>query len=486
LPEPETKRRYHMDENNQEQIPQQEIEQSISQQKPGSQKELTLSELGSLKLAQQRRKILSVCFMTGGIGLIIALLIFGSYVVMQMQTEEKTVFVAPPPPKRTYEPRKLEHKVKVQKRQRSSSRPTMVPRLVAMKKSNMTLPNIKMDPKVINTSFQPKFKSVSGKGIGAGLGTGYGVGGFGSGVNKFDFFGIRGKGDKIAVLVDTSTSMVEEQMGGVKGYMKVKSRVNKVIDALGEGSIFNLIVFADAADALFKKLQISNPKHKKAAKTYLRPFNTEGNWGLATGNITPDGKGLLAQGGTTRLDLALTASFQQGADTILIISDGAPKVMRGITSDEMQAYNNLRSEWEKKNQKKLDVDDSGDEGKMVKVWVPPQKARPAKKGPPKEGEAVDNGSPAVKGHFVMRHHRGNRKRRPKFPVSPPKARYWTLAEFLKHLRLLHEHYYLKKGQKPPVIHCIGYKIDKEGNAFLKAIAKEYKGKYRRVQSIKSR
>ena len=474
--------------NNQEQVDQQDLSQSVSQNTDVQNQALSLSELGSQKLAQQRRKILSVCFMTGGIGLIVALAIFGSYVVMQMGIEEKTVFVAPPPPKRAYEPRKLEHKVKVQKRQRSSSRPTMVPRLVSMKKSNMTLPDIKMDPKVINTSFQPKFKSVSGKGVGAGLGTGYGVGGFGSGVNKFDFFGIRGKGDKIAVCVDSSTSMVEEQMGGVKGYMKVKSRVNKVIDALGEGSIFNLIVFADAADALFKKLEISNAKHKKEAKTYLRPFNTEGNWGLAVGNVTPDGKGLLAKGGTTRLDLALTASFQQGADTILIISDGAPKVMRGISNDEMQAYHNLRSEWEKKNQKKIQQWDNKNAGggKAVKVWIPPRKARKGKPGPPKEGEAPDHGSPAVPGHWVMRtqHHHGRAK--PSFPVKPPTARYWTLAEFLKHLRLLHEHYYLKKGRKPPVIHCIGYKIDKEGNAFLKALAKEYKGKYRRVRSIKSR
>ena len=470
--------------NNQQQIDQQDLNQDDSLS-PSQHNAPSLSELGSMKLAQQRRKILSVCFMTGGVGLIIAVAIFGSYVVMQMGIEEKTVFIAPPPPKRSYEPRKLEHKVKVQKRQRSSSRPTMVPRLVSMKKSSMTLPDIKMDPKVINTSFQPKFKSVSGKGVGAGLGTGYGVGGFGSGVNKFNFFGIKGKGDRLAVLVDTSTSMVQEQIGGVKGYMKVKSRVNKVIDALGEGSIFNLIVFADAADSLFKKLEISNAKHKKEAKSYLRPFNTEGNWGLSTGNVTPDGKGLLAQGGTTRLDLALTASFQQGADTILIISDGAPKVMRGISNDEMQAYSNLKKEWEKKNQKKIDKWNEKNKGGggLVKVWVPPRKARKAKKGIPKEGEKPDNGSPAVEGHWVMKT-TGTKKI--SCPIEAPKARYWTLAEFMKHLKLLHEHYYLKKGKKPPVIHCIGYKIDKEGNAFLKAVAKEYKGKYRRVKSLKSR
>ena len=455
-----------------------------------------LVELGSQKMAQQRRKLLSVSFMTGGIGLAISLIIFGGYVIMNMQVEEKTVFVAPPPPKRRYEPKKLEHKVKIQKRQRSSSRPTIVPRLVAMKKANMTLPEIKVNPKVINTSFQPKFKSVSGKGVGVGLGDGYGLGGFGQGVNKFDFFGIRGKSDRVAILVDVSVSMVEEEKGGVAGYMRVKSRINRVVEALDEGALFNVIVFGDAADACFKRLEIANSKNKKTAKDYLAPFNTEGNWGCASGNIHADGKGLPAKGGSTRLDLALTAAFQQEADTILIISDGAPMVLRGITADEMRAYANKRREWEKENAKKIQAYNDAQTTtttapvKTVKVWIPPKKARPPRKGPPKEGQPPDTGSPAVPGHWEIRTtHSGGHRHGPKMPKCPFKApteRYWTLTEFLKHLKLLHEHYYIKKGKKRPVIHCIGYKIDRKGDKFLKALAKAYKGKYRRVQTLRAR
>jgi hypothetical protein len=448
--------------------------------------EKKLADLGSETLANERRKILSICFLSGGIGLIISLLIFGGFVVMHMQTEKTTVFVAPPPTKRTYEPRKLEHKVKVQKRQRSSSRPTMVPRMVAMKKTNMSLQEITMDPKVINTSFQPKFKSVSGKGVGAGLGTGYGVGGFGSGVNKFDFFGIRGKGDKVAILVDTSTSMVEEGKGGEKGYTKVKARVNQVIDALSDGALFNVITFADAADALFPKLLIANEKNKNKAKEYLKPFNSAGNWGLSYGNVTQDNKGLYAQGGTTRLDLALTAAFQNEADTILIISDGAPQVLKGVDPKEMEEYAKRRSAWMKKNQSKIKrwSEKSSKPQKTRKVWVPPQKGRPPSKKPPKEGEAPDMGTPDVPGHWVMQTVGGGYGHRPEFKEKPPEPKFWTIQEFLTHLKMLHKYYYLKRAQKPPTIHCIGYKIDGDGNRFLRAISKAYKGRYRRVQSIK--
>ncbi len=442
-----------------------------------------LAGVGFYKLSEKNRKILWTVLLVSLAVHLVAGLIFGSIVIMRALSEEKIVFSVPPTPRKSYEPRKLEHKVKVQKRQRSSSRPTMVPRMVAMRQSNVSLPDIKVDQRVINTSFQPKFKSVSGKGVGVGLGTGYGIGGFGPGVSTFDFFGIRGRGDKVALLVDVSTSMVEEQMGGVEGYMKVKSRVGKVIDALSEGAIFNVIVFGDASDAFFKKLEIASVKHKKDAKDYLRPFNTEGNWGLAQGNVKAEGRGLQADGGSTRLDLALTAAFQQGANTILVISDGAPMVLRQPTQDEYQAYNNKKSEWEKENKKQIQ-DDKNDAagGKMEKVWIPDQPARPPKKGPPKEGEAPDNGSPAIPGHWEERWTTPPKKG-PDCPIPAPKAQYWNLTEFLQHLKLLHENYYLAKGMKPPIIHCIGYKIDKEGNAFLKGVAKEYKGQYKKVNTL---
>jgi len=455
------------------------------------QMESLLSGIGFYRMSEQRRnQIVTFCAVSAGLH-VVALVLSVFIIAMRTHLEEKTVFVAPPPPTRTYEPRKLEHQVKVQKRQRSSSRPTVVPRIVSMKTSNIALPEIKMDPKVINTAFQPKFKAVSGKGVGAGLGTGYGLGGFGPGVSKFDFFGIRGRGDKIAVLVDVSVSMVEEEMGGVTGYMRVKNRVNSVIDALSEEAMFNLVVFGDASAKLFDELVVANDANKKKAKDYLRPFNTEGNWGLAIGNIQAEaGKGLPAIGGSTRLDLALSACFQQGADTILVISDGAPMVMRDVSADEMQAYSVRRAEWEKENAAKLQAFDeaagAAGPGEKRKVWIPPVKPRPPSNKPPKEGEQPDMGHPGSPGRWEWRtehHHRGG-SRRPSPPFEAPKPRYWTLNEFLTHLRILHKEYYLEKGMKPPVIHCIGYKVDREGHVFLSAIAKEYKGKYRRVQTIK--
>jgi hypothetical protein len=442
-----------------------------------------LSGIGFTKLSERRRKqLITLLLISLGIHLV-ALLIFGGVVVMRALREEKTVFVAPPPLK-TYEPRKLEHKVKVQKQQRSSSRPAMAPRMVSAKPSDFALPEIKANPKVVKTSFQPKFKEVTGTGLGVGLGTGYGVGGFGLGVSAFNFFGIRGRGDKIAILVDVSVSMVEEEAGGVAGYERVKRRLEQVVDALSDAALFNVIVFADAASAMDKELIIASKGNKAKAKEYIRPFNTAGNWGLTSGNLNSTFAGLPTAGGTTRLDLGLTAAFEQGADTILIISDGMPKVKKSLSQADRDKHQEEQAAWREQNQSKIQQWDENYAGAAVqteRVWIPDTPARPPSKSPPKEGQAPDKGSPAIPGHWAIRHV-NTHPPRPQPPPLPDPG-WWTLADFIDHFTRLHEATYAKKGRKPPIVHCIGYQINEEGGAFLKGLARQYKGQYRRVSRV---
>lgn len=428
---------------------------------------ILLSGLGYYKLSKQRRKTLLIIVGTSvGIHLL-AMIAFGSMTLIRSLREEKVVFKVPPPLK-TYEPRKLEHEVKIQKRQRSSSRPSMRPRIVAMKPMDFALPEIKTDAKAIKTSFQPKFRAVSGVGLGTGLGTGYGVGGFGMGVSEFDFFGIRGRGDKIAILVDVSESMVEDEKGGEKGYIRVKNKICDVVDALSEQGMFSLIVFADAASALEPKMIIANSENKEKAKKFLFPFNTAGSYGLCSGNLHPSDLGLRAIGGTTRLDLALTAAFEQGADTILIISDGLPMVKKEIAAVELEAYKKQVEQWEKKNQKLIEAYNEARANtpyEEKKVWVAPRQRR--------EGQAE------IKGHWTTQ--KVYKQPLPNVPSKPssPNA-IWTLSDFVDHFETLHKALYVQKGGKPPVLHAIGYSIDDKGSNFLKALIKHYKGRYRRV------
>ena len=70
---------------------------------------------GSTALNSKRRKLLYGILMGSLAVHVFALAVFGSIKLVQYLTKEETVFEAPPPSK-TYEPRKVELKVKVQKR----------------------------------------------------------------------------------------------------------------------------------------------------------------------------------------------------------------------------------------------------------------------------------------------------------------------------------------------------------------------------------
>lgn len=447
-----------------------------------------LSGLGYYRLSEQRRKLLGIVLLISlGVHLL-GLLVFGSVVVMRAFREETTVFKVPPPMK-TYQPRQLEHRVKVQKMQRSSSRPSVTPRLVSQRVSKFALPDIVVDPKVVKTSFQPKFKAISGKGMGIGMGTGYGVGGFGQGVSSFDFFGIRGSGDRIALLMDVSVSMAEEDEKkgvtdkGIEGFQRVKDRISRVIDALSEQSVFNVIAFANTADAWSSEMRVANAEAKSEAKRWLRPFNTSNNLGLSRGTAGHSKFGLqTAVGGQTRLDLAITEAFKLGADTILIISDGLPRVMRNYTDEERAAQQKAQERWQKQNASALKSNSSAQTTtKREKVWVEGKSARAAVI---KEGKRIA-ARKATKGHWEYRmvstQRGGNRPRltpRPNFPEPM-----WQLSDFTKHMELLQEGLNKPKGRRKPVVHCIGYRIDKDGSHFLRALAREYKGQYLKVSKI---
>ncbi len=441
-----------------------------------------LLSFGFSRLSQQRKRTLRYILL-GSLGVhVLGMLIFGGMVLAHYLQEEKTVFEAPPPSK-TYKPREVELKVKVQKRQKSSSRPAIVPRLVAMKPSELALPEIKVDPKLITTTFQPKFKAATGKGLGAGLGGGHGLGGFGEGMSAVNFFGIQAKGERIAVLVDVSVSMIEEERGGFAGYLRVKQRVGDVIDALKDGTLFNLIVFADGCSVMENQMVYAKDETRQKAKLFLRPFNTEGNYGLDNGNFNPGNVGVPAAGGTTRLDLALTAAMQQGADTILIISDGLPQVQKVQDASRMQAHAQQMAQWNQQHAGEVAAYANAVAAAPVeRVWVPPTPARPPSKAALKEGAKPDPGAPARAGYWTeVRQTHGIA--RPQAPALPPPG-FWNLTDFINHIGILYESTHKPKGLKQPQIHSIGYQIDRDGGAFLNDLARAYKGQYRLVRKLK--
>ena len=436
---------------------------------------------GKEVLSSRRRNLLRYILL-GSLGAhLLAGVIFGSIKLVQYLNKEEVVFEAPPPSK-TYEPRKVELKVKVQKRQRSSSRPAVVPRMLSTRPSNISLPEIKVDPKVVSTTFQPKFKAVSGKGLGAGLGTGYGTSGFGDGVSSINFFGLSARGERIAVLVDVSVSMVEEERGGPAGFNRVRQRLADVVKSLKDGTLFTVVAFADACSTMTPKMVYASEETRNQARKFLNGYNTEGNYGLESGNFSGANIGVRATGGTTRLDLAITAAMMQGADTIMIISDGLPEVEKAVDQNQMKAYYATLEQWKAANSAALaNYEREYANAPVKKVWVPPQPARPPSNPKTlKEGVKPDPGAPARPGYWTEVRDVGPRPS----PPPPPKAGKWTLNDFITHMNAIYDQEYKPKSLKMPQVHCIGYQIDKPGGDFLNSLSKHFKGQYRLVRKLK--
>ncbi|MBR0057364.1 MAG: hypothetical protein IJP66_08555 [Kiritimatiellae bacterium] len=432
-------------------------------------------------LRARRRAMLRYILLGSLAAHVVALLVFGGIRLAAYLAREEVVFEAPPP-SITYEPRKVELKVKVRKSQRSSSRPSVVPRMVSARPSNISMPEIKVDPKLVTTSFQPKFKAVGGKGLGAGLGAGYGSGGFGDGVSSINFFGLSARGERIAILVDVSVSMVEEERGGPEGFGRVRERLSQVVKSLRDGTLFTVVAFADACSTMSDKMVYASDATRAKARDFLNGFNTEGNYGLDAGNFAGGGAGLKAVGGTTRLDLAITAAMLQGADTIMIISDGLPEVEKGLDAAAIEAYNESVRRWHEAHRGEVEAYERAYASAPVRrVWVPPQPARPPSNPKVlKEGAKYDPGAPARDGYWREVRDVGSRPS----PPPMPEAGRWTLADFVAHMNLIYEAEYRPKGLKMPQVHCIGYQIDKQGGAFLNDLARRFKGQYRLVRKLR--
>jgi len=447
---------------------------------------LFLTGIGYYQLSKQRKKTLrQVLWISIGIH-VVGLLIFGSLTILESFRDEPTTFVAPTPMK-TYEPRELEHKVKVQQKQRSSSRPQVRPRLVSAKESALALPEITIDPKIATTSFQPQFKSVTGVGVGVGLGTGHGLGGFGTGVSNFDFFGIRGRGTRIAILLDLSLSMAEEDAErgvtekGIEKFNMVRNRIQQVIDAMNPGAMFNVIVFAQTAGAWKDELQVATTENKNAVKEWLAPFNSRADERFLgyTRGLSSGQHGLPATGGTTRFDVALELAFKQGADTILVIADGDVWVTRNHTPEELAAHQRERERWEKDNKHNIE-DARHARYEERRVWVA---ARDAQQAVLRERDG-QRARAAREGQWVTRRVRVDGPARPTEAAPRLEPAVWSVEDYHEHIRLLHAKFYKPEGRPTPVIHVIGYRSDRDDGRFLQHFVRTYNGQFRRVTSVR--
>lgn len=428
-------------------------------------------------LTKRRRRLLWNVFFGSVLLHVVLLIVGGSLVVYRHYFQREVQFKAPPPAKRI-DPRKLEYKVRVEEQQKKSGRPLIQPRLSAQRVSDISLPEVKVDIEPVRQKLAAStLKSFGGTGIGSGLGGGQGQGGLGLGVSQVNFFGITDRGERIAFLVDCSKSMLEDQRGGMAGYEAVKTELTKMVNKLSEGTFFNVYMFGDDVDVFQPKLMLASPRIKEELVKWIKPYNADWKQGKL-GNLYRNWRpflnhpgdyyagGIPAAGGSTRLDLALAAAFEQGADTIFILTDGVPVIAKLLTGKEREEYDKVVEDWKKRN-------------KSRELTQIEKKMQERAREEYEEKKRKETERRAKKGIAPKIVEQGGGYGGP----GPPTMGSWSQAEVLDHLKQLEKLYYKDKGKKPPKIHCVAYQTDPGAEQFLKELAYGHRGRFRQIKAL---
>jgi hypothetical protein len=381
-----------------------------------------------------------------------ALFLFGSWVVFRHFFHNEARFVVPPELVKTIEPRNLKYKVQLQEQQRRSGRPRIQPRLSARRVSEFSLPDVPVEMATVER-MQSQMKSFGRAGVGAGLGGGMGSGGLGLSASTVKFFGITDRGERIAFLIDISLSMVEDDKGGEDGFRQLKIEIADMISGLNPGTFFNLILFGNQVDLFEQQMVLASDDNKRKAREFLEPYlegiaESQERSGNILKNYDASLEGLAAVGGATRMDLGITAGFEQNADVFFIISDGRPHVYKQLEGDELENLQKRQAKWDEEH------DAEAERAARDKAWEAMNRAR-RKKGLPPKVQELRGGT------------------RPTPPI-------WTDKEIVAHMEMVGKLAYKEKGRRMPRINCVAFVCHPEEENFMKLLTREFRGKFKRA------
>lgn len=411
-------------------------------------------------------KLLYLCLGIAAMALVLVTAVLGGLTIYRFVQPPEPDF-EPPPPLERIEPKKLEYQVKNQKRQKDSARPRQQ-RISVKAVSQIQVADVQIDVPTV-----PARVSV-GRGAGRG-GAGSGIGGSGGvgfGTSAVDVFGIEESGERIVLIVDAARSMLDPRRGDLPGYKRVKDEVARVVRGLSPGTLFNVFVFSDGLDVLSEQMLVANKANKDRVVSWIQPYwayeGTEitGERGAYLNNYQPDlGETFDIRTGSSRLDLALLASFELRADAIFLISDGTPSIVREFNESERREYERRLKEWEREGEERYTNDEIRQYREALKEWeerVARLKAERRRKGLPpvvSEGNAY-GGRPSLP-----------RRKSPK----PRNFTYVSKEEFIDWMVEMARHHYGDRRRDLPPLHVIGYSTNEGTEAFISDLQRRFPG-----------
>lgn len=182
-----------------------------------------------------------------------------SFVAVTVITKEDQVFESKPVNRPKMQLKKLQVPVTVKKKK--TQKPKLRKRIVVQPKLQK-VPDIKM----------PEITGVKG-GIGS-AGDGLGGGGsLGFAMPEMNLFGVKSRGEKVFIILDSSAYMMEDKMGGIPAYTIIKSELVRILEGLNPTILFNIAVYGGGEITLFPDMVSASPANVAKVDAWLKPLN---------------------------------------------------------------------------------------------------------------------------------------------------------------------------------------------------------------------
>ncbi|MEN8254741.1 MAG: hypothetical protein ABFR33_04645 [Verrucomicrobiota bacterium] len=249
---------------------------------------------------------------------LVLLLVAGTFVAVQVVVKSEKKFESKQVSRPRMPPKKLQVPVKIKRQKR---KPRLRQRIVVKTKVR-DMPDIKM-PEISG------IKSGLGAG-GAGMGDASGIG---FNMPEINLFGVRSKGEKVFIALDSDPTIMRDEVGGKRAYKIIKDEVTKIIEGLGSATLFNLAVFDHSkAVVLFPEMVPATRENTGKVAEWLEPLNavkigTTGTYGVKTigkGGVqlhmTDTMIGTLKGSGANNWYGSAAKAMAEQADTVFILS----------------------------------------------------------------------------------------------------------------------------------------------------------------------
>lgn len=248
----------------------------------------------------------------------IALILFGLWTVARYWKQPEAVFEVKKLVK--IPPQIPEQKMNLLKHEAMTPKPVFTDKLTSIRPINFALPDLPsvdmdqmlpMDPSDLISD--QTISLLGSAGLGRGMAKGLkGSGGKGSGKN-LTFFGLQTEGERIVLLFDVSSSVVNKAISAGVPLSNVKAETLNWIDGLPVSSRFSIIQFTQNFKSFSQELLAATDGNKKEAGEWVKNEWVESGTMSGSG-VVSNPRGLVA---------VLEEAFRMKPDLIFIISDAS-------------------------------------------------------------------------------------------------------------------------------------------------------------------